>query len=117
MAMSKQDFVKLADVLKRTRPIVDDEYNSPQVDRLPGKIKDRTRLEQWEMLRDQLADFCQSQNPRFMRDRWLAYIAGECGKNGGTVKGRVKLTQRCPKCGTRSNQTTCPDCVVRTVAA
>jgi hypothetical protein len=32
-----------------------------------------------------LADFCQSQNPRFNRKRWLAYIAGECGPNGGKV--------------------------------
>lgn len=32
-----------------------------------------------------LADFCQSQNPRFDRDRWLSYIAGKCGPNGGKV--------------------------------
>lgn len=30
-----------------------------------------------------LADFCQAQNPRFNRERWLAYIAGTCGPNGG----------------------------------
>lgn len=30
-----------------------------------------------------LADFCQSQNPNFNRERWLAYINGECGPNGG----------------------------------
>lgn len=30
-----------------------------------------------------LADFCQSQNPRFNRERWLGYIAGTCGPNGG----------------------------------
>jgi hypothetical protein len=30
-----------------------------------------------------LADFCQSQNPRFNRERWLDYIAGKCGPNGG----------------------------------
>lgn len=32
-----------------------------------------------------LADFCQSQNPRFNRKRWLSYIAGECGPNGGKL--------------------------------
>jgi hypothetical protein len=32
-----------------------------------------------------LADFCQSQNPHFNRNRWLGYIKGECGKNGGKV--------------------------------
>jgi len=33
---------------------------------------------------DTLADFCQSQNSNFMRARWLGYIKGENGKNGGT---------------------------------
>lgn len=32
-----------------------------------------------------LADFCGSQNPRFDRQRWLDYIAGLCGPNGGKV--------------------------------
>ena len=33
-----------------------------------------------------LADFCQSQNPQFNRSRWLGYIAGNNGKNGGKTK-------------------------------
>ena len=32
-----------------------------------------------------LARFCASVNPRFKRERWLDYIAGQCGPNGGTV--------------------------------
>lgn len=32
-----------------------------------------------------LADFCATQNPNFDRQRWLDYIAGNCGKNGGKV--------------------------------
>lgn len=32
-----------------------------------------------------LADFCAAQNPNFNRERWLGYIAGENGKNGGKV--------------------------------
>lgn len=32
-----------------------------------------------------LADFCVKQNPQFNRTRWLAYIANECGPNGGKV--------------------------------
>ena len=32
-----------------------------------------------------LADFCQSQNPNFNRERWLGYIAGTNGKNGGRM--------------------------------
>jgi hypothetical protein len=38
---------------------------------------------QWVMDRDVLADFCRTQNPRFDRERWLDYIAGKCGPNGG----------------------------------
>ena len=32
-----------------------------------------------------LADFCQSQNPNFNRERWLGYVAGTNGKNGGKL--------------------------------
>jgi hypothetical protein len=34
---------------------------------------------------DMIADFIASQNPRFMRQRWLDYVAGKCGPNGGKV--------------------------------
>ena len=30
-----------------------------------------------------LADFCAAQNPAFNRERWLAYVTGDCGPNGG----------------------------------
>jgi hypothetical protein len=30
-----------------------------------------------------LADFCHEQNPRFNRERWIDYINGLCGPNGG----------------------------------
>ena len=33
-----------------------------------------------------LADFCAAQNPAFNRSRWLAYVAGDCGPNGGKLK-------------------------------
>lgn len=33
-----------------------------------------------------LADFCRASNPAFKRDRWLGYIAGENGKNGGSIR-------------------------------
>ena len=35
-----------------------------------------------------LADFCQAQNPRFNRERWLGYVQGENGKNGGAIRIR-----------------------------
>ena len=33
-----------------------------------------------------LADFCQTQNPRFNRQLWLDYVNGKCGPSGGKVK-------------------------------
>jgi hypothetical protein len=33
-----------------------------------------------------LAEFCRDQNGRFNRERWLGYIAGTNGKNGGAIK-------------------------------
>lgn len=33
-----------------------------------------------------LGRFCREQNPRFLMDRWIDYIAGECGPNGGTIR-------------------------------
>lgn len=35
---------------------------------------------------DTLADFCAAQNPQFNRARWLGYIAGTNGPNGGKGK-------------------------------
>jgi len=32
-----------------------------------------------------LAVFCKSQNPKFNRDRWLGYLTGKCGPNGGKI--------------------------------
>jgi hypothetical protein len=61
--MTKQHFIALADHIKSIN---------------------RHDFPQWIV--DSLADFCQSQNPRFNRERWLGYIAGTNGKNGGAVK-------------------------------
>ena len=69
--MTKKHFIALADALKAYRKNPNKGYNS-----------DSSVSELAEML----ADFCQSQNPQFNRERWLSYIAGTCGKNGGKVK-------------------------------
>lgn len=34
-----------------------------------------------------MATWFQDSNPRFNRDLWLSYIRGECGPNGGKLKG------------------------------
>jgi hypothetical protein len=63
--MSKKHFIALAQF------IMDHNKYRPESDRF-------TPLQL-----DVLASFCKSQNSAFMRDRWLDYIAGVCGPNGG----------------------------------
>lgn len=64
----KKHFIALADIIKTHNPIYDapeNRFNDAQI--------------------QTLAEFCEMSNPRFNRERWLAYIAGECGPNGGKV--------------------------------
>lgn len=68
--MSKKHFIELADCLR---------------DLKPQRPSDGAML-QWKDMIDGLADFCAAQNPRFNRERWLGYIAGENGPSGGAVK-------------------------------
>lgn len=60
--MTKKHFIELADVLKRLKS-KDQALNDTQL--------------------SALADFCYKQNPAFKRNRWLGYIEGVCGPNGG----------------------------------
>lgn len=71
MGMSKRDFVALADAIK--------EHN-----RIEQGIAGLHGFSMREL--DCLARFCAWSNPNFLRDRWLDYIAGKCGPNGGNVK-------------------------------
>lgn len=74
--MSKQDFVALADAVKRDlcgfRMVYDKDTSDVSVQKVV----------------EMLADFCKQQNSNFMRQRWIDYIAGKCGKNGGAIKTR-----------------------------
>ena len=72
--MSKKHFIALAQVLMDTKP----QPNDPTWDYAEAIL-------QWERIRNALADFCEDQNPRFNRERWLGFIAGENGPNGGKV--------------------------------
>jgi hypothetical protein len=57
--MSKKHLIALADAIRSSRqPFTQDQV-------------------------EVLADFCASQNSLFKRERWLGYIAGTNGKNGG----------------------------------
>ena len=64
MAMSKKDFIALADEIRlhNTDPVM------PKF--TIGHLSS-------------LADFCEQQNPNFNRERWLGYIAGTNGPSGG----------------------------------
>lgn len=67
--MTKKHFIALADMIR--------EHNNC------AATKDGIFDKFTEMQLIALAEFCRDSNPRFNRSRWLAYIAGECGPNGG----------------------------------
>lgn len=68
MSMSKKDFIALANEIRAHNRI--------------AKCSGEPNFHEGHL--DTLAAFCQRQNPNFKRDRWLSYIAGECGPNGGS---------------------------------
>lgn len=69
MAMSKRDFIALADTIRT--------HNARSESLDPFQVFTVEQLET-------LAEFCASQNPAFMRERWLGYIAETSGPNGQT---------------------------------
>lgn len=69
--MTKKDFVALADAIRA---------HNAQLSCI-SNARDTFTNSQLAIL----ADFCAAQNPNFDRQRWLDYIAGNCGKNGGKV--------------------------------
>ena len=65
--MTKKHFIALAEAIKRhNQNDFKDEFSVMQI--------------------LTLMDFCKSQNPVFNADRWLGYIAGDNGPNGGKIK-------------------------------
>lgn len=73
--MTKKHFIALADVIRQ--------FGERQRKADSTALIRTNGLLTTDLLTQALADFCASQNPRFQRGRWLAYIAGECGPNGG----------------------------------
>ncbi len=71
--MSKKHFIALADMIKR--------HNQDAAACFAEPARMQFNYEQIQAL----ADWCASQNSRFNRGRWLAYISGQCGPNGGKV--------------------------------
>ena len=75
MSMTKRDFIALADSII--------EYNRQA---LPAGTNCVSPLQFGHTQLLVLADFCANSNPNFNRSRWLDYIAGTCGPNGGTIR-------------------------------
>ena len=69
--MTKKHFIALADAIR--------EHNAESND--PNGPAPFTLAQMGT-----LANVCARSNPRFNRERWLGYIAGTNGKNGGKVK-------------------------------
>ena len=66
--MTKQHFIALADSIRSNGTFT------------PGQI-------------EALANFCAAQNPAYNRERWLAYVTGDCGPNGGKRQPRASATK------------------------
>ena len=73
MSMSKKDFIALADTMRGTYRIAKDGGTGAEKLLMGFIIGD-------------LCQFMKSRNPAFKEDRWRAYLAGECGPNGGKKK-------------------------------
>ena len=52
-------------------------------------IRDGHRANYTDDVIESLANFLVTQNPRFNRVRWLDYVNGKCGPNGGFSGMRV----------------------------
>ena len=61
--MNKKHFIMLADYIKDAQKFTDQPFTEAQI--------------------EHLANFCHHVNHNFKRDRWISYIKGECGPNGG----------------------------------
>lgn len=68
--MSKKHFIALADMIR--------EHNRLAANGGPYTTFTTDQI-------DAIADFCRHQNSAFMRGRWVDYIDGQCGKNGGKI--------------------------------
>jgi hypothetical protein len=61
--MTKKHFIRLAEYIRDSKQYAGVAFTDAQI--------------------AHLADFCHEANPRFNRERWIGYIKGENGKNGG----------------------------------
>jgi hypothetical protein len=67
--MTKKHFIEMADEIRAFNAQVDPSQDEQGFN--------------WQQI-NCLANFCRRQNANFKTDRWLDYIAGRCGPNGGS---------------------------------
>ena len=99
--MTKKNFIALADAIRKHQNHADPD----------------TCMTGWTTLTsdqiEMLADFCAAQNAQFNRERWLGYIAGSNGNNGGVRKAKreyqPKTGQPC-SCRPGMQRDNCPQC-------
>ncbi len=78
--MTKKHFIKIADEIRAHNKLA----SNPAQNMKPFDI------EQLNTLKMAFRDI----NPRFNAGRWTDYIAGECGPNGGAIKGEISLNEK-----------------------
>ena len=86
--MTKKHFIELADVIRKPGMLpatIDIVVNGAMPVDADVELKAVLKRRLLDAIALDLADFCKSQNYRFDRERWLVYIAGECGPNGKKV--------------------------------
>ena len=71
--MTKKHFIRLAEYIRDSQKYAGVAFTDAQI--------------------NHLADFCHEANPRFNRERWIGYIKGENGKNGGSLCLQRRLAQ------------------------
>ena len=75
--MTKKHFIALANAIR-------EENAHSEKDGLPLMIDNAAQIT--------LAAFCLQQNTELLRGRWIDYVEGRCGSNGGKVKATASTT-------------------------
>lgn len=79
--MTKKHFVALADAIRQQAKYTPRVLETDHTEYDKGFVNGAQSTLGNMIVR--LADFCQAQNGNFNRERWLAYVAGTVGPNGG----------------------------------
>ena len=83
--MTKKHFIELADWLRMPGMIPASVREAVGL-HVNETLQDAITAEVMAVLTRDLARFCKTQNARFDTDRFIGYVRGECGPNGGRVK-------------------------------